>query len=75
MILQAFKFGTFSKIPEFIDFKRNLQFSIQRATTHRQLNRVSLLSAHSWIGFIDKVNQIDINSLSLDGKCPFLGFS
>jgi N-terminal acetyltransferase B complex non-catalytic subunit len=72
MIVQAFKFGTFSKIPEFIDFKNQLANSVQRAVTQRQLNRLELLGSNNWSQFCDKVNKIDISTLSLDGSCPFL---
>jgi hypothetical protein len=33
MIVQAFKFGTFSKIPEFIDFRARLSQSLQKTVT------------------------------------------
>ncbi|TPX33748.1 fumarylacetoacetase [Synchytrium microbalum] len=43
MIVQAFKFGTFSKIPEFINFRDRLRNSIQRAICHRQIVRIEVL--------------------------------
>ena len=72
MILQAFKFGTFSKIPEFIEFKRNLQLSIQKAVTHRRMKRLELIQAVSWKDFVERVKKIDLSDLSLDGGCPIL---
>ena len=72
MIIQAFKFGTFSKIPEFIDFKSQLVNSVQNAITHRQINRLNLLGSNNWNQFYDRINKIDIMALSTDGSCPFL---
>ncbi|KAJ3043125.1 N-alpha-acetyltransferase 25, NatB auxiliary subunit [Rhizophlyctis rosea] len=43
MIVQAFKFATFSKIPEFLNFHERLGRSLQRAVSKRQLLRVELL--------------------------------
>ncbi|KAJ3054397.1 N-alpha-acetyltransferase 25, NatB auxiliary subunit [Rhizophlyctis rosea] len=43
MIVQAFKFSTFSKIPEFLKFHDRLGQSLQRAMTNRQTVRVELL--------------------------------
>jgi N-terminal acetyltransferase B complex non-catalytic subunit len=72
MILQAFKFGSFSKIPEFIDFKKRLDYSIQRAVTHRQIFRAELLSCATLAETIQKVTEFSLEDLSLDGHCPFL---
>lgn len=63
MIIQAFKFGTFSKIPEFVDFKHQLLFSIQKAITIRQVNRLELLGAFNWKNFLTRVKKIDVSSL------------
>ncbi|KAJ3012361.1 N-alpha-acetyltransferase 25, NatB auxiliary subunit [Thoreauomyces humboldtii] len=43
MIVQAFKFGTYSKIPEFAKFRSRLTNSLQLAVTQRQLYRVEIL--------------------------------
>ncbi|KAI8820831.1 N-acetyltransferase B complex non catalytic subunit-domain-containing protein [Fimicolochytrium jonesii] len=43
MIVQAFKFGTYSKIPEFIRFRNRLRNSIQRTVSQKQLYRVETL--------------------------------
>ena len=72
MILQAFKFGTYSKISEFIDFKRRLHLSVQRAITNRQINRLDLIKSTSWKDFVSTVGMIDVASLSIDDSCPFL---
>ncbi|KAI8897630.1 N-acetyltransferase B complex non catalytic subunit-domain-containing protein [Globomyces pollinis-pini] len=72
MILQAFKFGSFSKIPEFIDFRDQLSQSIQRAITNRQLVRVKLLGAMNWTELQEMLHSIDLEALSIDGACPFL---
>ncbi|KAI8921305.1 N-acetyltransferase B complex non catalytic subunit-domain-containing protein [Powellomyces hirtus] len=43
MIVQAFKYGTYSKIPEFIRFRDRLKKSLQYAVSQRQLYRVEIL--------------------------------
>ncbi|KAJ3152288.1 N-alpha-acetyltransferase 25, NatB auxiliary subunit [Geranomyces variabilis] len=43
MIVQAFKFGTYSKIPEFIRFRDRLKNSLQYNVSQRQLYRVEIL--------------------------------
>lgn len=75
MIIQAFKFGTYSKIPEFIDFKRQLQLSVQKAVTNRQINRLELLKAGSWTELCSAVRNLDLDTLALDGACPFLSMN
>jgi N-terminal acetyltransferase B complex non-catalytic subunit len=75
MILQAFKFGTFSKIPEFLDFKRQLDHSVQRAVTNRQIFKATLMSANSLGDTIQKVTEFGLEDLSVDGECPFLSIS
>ncbi|KAJ3268758.1 N-alpha-acetyltransferase 25, NatB auxiliary subunit [Terramyces sp. JEL0728] len=72
MILQAFKFGTFSKIPEFIDFKNRLTFSVQRAITNRQILRLEYLSPSNWLQMQDRMENTNIEDLSPDGTCPYL---
>ncbi|KAJ3298905.1 N-alpha-acetyltransferase 25, NatB auxiliary subunit [Borealophlyctis nickersoniae] len=42
MIVQAFKFATFSKIPEFIRFRDRLRNSLQKTVSTLQATRVSL---------------------------------
>jgi N-terminal acetyltransferase B complex non-catalytic subunit len=75
MILQAFKFGSFSKIPEFIDFKKRLDYSIQRAVAHRQIFRTEILGSTTLAETIQKVTEFSLEDLSLDGHCPFLSNS
>jgi hypothetical protein len=83
MIIQAFKFGTFSKIPEFTSFQRKLNNSIQKAITNRQIIRLELMSAYNWIDFLEKVKKMDTSSLSIGttkntspaGMCPFLSMN
>ncbi|TPX65727.1 hypothetical protein SpCBS45565_g04984 [Spizellomyces sp. 'palustris'] len=43
MIVQAFKYGTFSKIPEFIRFRDRVRRSLQHSISKRQLYRVEIL--------------------------------
>ncbi|KAJ3096101.1 N-alpha-acetyltransferase 25, NatB auxiliary subunit, partial [Phlyctochytrium planicorne] len=43
MIVKAYNFGTYSKIPEFLEFQDNLQFSLQRALMRRQILKLELL--------------------------------
>jgi N-terminal acetyltransferase B complex non-catalytic subunit len=75
MILQAFKFGTFSKIPEFLNFKKQLDHSVQRAVTNRQIFRNHILSASSLGDTIQKVTEFALEDLSIDGHCPFLSIA
>ncbi|KAJ3330890.1 N-alpha-acetyltransferase 25, NatB auxiliary subunit [Blyttiomyces sp. JEL0837] len=43
MIIQAFKFGTYSKIQEFMDFQERLHSSLQRGIATRQISRLEVL--------------------------------
>ncbi|KAJ3083251.1 N-alpha-acetyltransferase 25, NatB auxiliary subunit, partial [Quaeritorhiza haematococci] len=43
MIVQAFNFSTFSKIPEFVEFRDKLRHSIQRAISSRQVVRIEMM--------------------------------
>ena len=43
MIVRAFQYSTFSKIPEFIKFRDRLRNSLQRAISLRQILRVEVL--------------------------------
>ncbi|KAJ3317961.1 N-alpha-acetyltransferase 25, NatB auxiliary subunit [Boothiomyces sp. JEL0866] len=72
MILQAFKFGTFSKIPEFIEFKNRLTSSVQRAITNRQILRIEYLTPSNWVQMEDRIQNTNIEDLSPDGTCPYL---
>ncbi|KAJ3308763.1 N-alpha-acetyltransferase 25, NatB auxiliary subunit [Boothiomyces sp. JEL0838] len=72
MILQAFKFGTFSKIPEFINFQNRLTSSVQRAITNRQILRIEYLSPSNWLQMEDRIQNTNIEDLSPDGTCPYL---
>ncbi|TPX37325.1 hypothetical protein SeMB42_g06936 [Synchytrium endobioticum] len=43
MIVRAFQYSTFSKIPEFIRFRDKLRYSLQRAICLRQITRIEVL--------------------------------
>jgi hypothetical protein len=72
MILHAFKFGTFSKIPEFIDFKTQLHCSVQKAVSNRQILRAEILGATSYQELMGIIQNFKLEALSIDGSCPFL---
>ena len=65
MTIQAFKFATLSKIPEFIDFKERLDNSLQRAISARQSIRIELLIAQSWSELNQNIATMELESLSL----------
>jgi hypothetical protein len=71
MILQAFKFDTLSKIPEFIDFKAQLHNSIQRAITSRQIIRVDLLNANNWNALIGQMQSLDLDGMLISANFPY----
>ncbi|KAJ3114932.1 N-alpha-acetyltransferase 25, NatB auxiliary subunit [Physocladia obscura] len=47
MLIQAYKFGTYSKIPEFQNFKQRLSNSIQQAISIRQVALTEILALSS----------------------------
>lgn len=68
MIVQAFKFGTFSKIPEFIDFRARLSQSLQKTVTKSLLatNQV-FYTCQTWeqvSGVLGSFVDAEMNSIS-----------
>jgi N-terminal acetyltransferase B complex non-catalytic subunit len=73
MIVKAYSFGSYSKIPEFVEFKKRLEKSIQRAISTRQIFRIELLSIDSWKEFERILASLDIESFSFGGQFPNSG--
>ncbi|KAI8909049.1 N-acetyltransferase B complex non catalytic subunit-domain-containing protein [Gorgonomyces haynaldii] len=66
MIAQAFRFDTYSKVPEFVDFRDRVRHSIQRSVFQRQLIRVDLVSQFSDLKeVVQYLNDLDITDLQL----------
>lgn len=74
-LIQAFKFATFSKIPEFVDFRDRVRHSIQRIISTRQIIRAKLFGNFSkfdeFLDFIENIDQAclePIGYLDLTGR-------
>ncbi|KAI8833206.1 N-acetyltransferase B complex non catalytic subunit-domain-containing protein [Chytridium lagenaria] len=73
MLVQAYNFGTYSKIPEFIEFRDNLKESMQRAIMRRQILSFEFLrrndygSVKDFFAFVDDVD-FDYNDEFLDSR-------
>ena len=64
MITQAFKFATFSKIPEFVEFRDKLRNSFQKLVSERQLIRAEMFRDFSRIDeMIGYLNDLDVVEL------------
>ncbi|KAI9363378.1 N-acetyltransferase B complex non catalytic subunit-domain-containing protein [Zopfochytrium polystomum] len=69
MLIQAFKFATFSKIPEFLEFYSSLKFSQQRATFARQIARVEIQRRFDNPSSLkDFFSSLDVSLLQSDDK-------
>ncbi|KAJ1539937.1 N-alpha-acetyltransferase 25, NatB auxiliary subunit, partial [Cladochytrium tenue] len=67
MIIQAFKFASFSKILDFLDFEERLERSLQRAIFVRQSARVEILRRCGNLKSArDYVSQLDPNLFQID---------
>ncbi|KAJ3357515.1 N-alpha-acetyltransferase 25, NatB auxiliary subunit [Entophlyctis luteolus] len=68
MIIQAYKFKTYSKVPEFCDFQRRLASSIQLAVSNRQAALTEILSLSTPSKFkalSDYLGDLDGSNLAL----------
>ena len=64
MTVQAFKFATMSKIPEFVEFRKRLEYSVQRAISARQTLQVEMMVTKSWGELKQLFATIDLESLA-----------
>ncbi|CAG8502005.1 8272_t:CDS:10 [Acaulospora morrowiae] len=68
MVVQAYKFATFSKIQEFIAFYKELENSIQRALVDREIIRLEFLTASKvTANGIIYIEELDVADLVYDG--------
>ncbi|RIB07256.1 N-acetyltransferase B complex non catalytic subunit-domain-containing protein [Gigaspora rosea] len=74
MIVQAFKFTTFSKIQEFVALRKELENSLQKALVDREMVRLEILIASkSNKQVIEYFQDLDVSELSYDdGFCTNL---
>ncbi|ORX87429.1 TPR-like protein [Basidiobolus meristosporus CBS 931.73] len=68
MIVQAYKYGTYSKIEEFIDFRRRLEDSLQRHLLDRGLVQEELAGLTSLDHLRNYFNDFDVTALKHDDK-------
>ncbi|KAG0345202.1 N-alpha-acetyltransferase 25, NatB auxiliary subunit [Podila humilis] len=68
MILQAYKYSTFSKMQEFIEFQSRLENSLQKMVADRELIRLELLKEDSVSRSIAYLKELDIRNLKYDDK-------
>ncbi|KAG0091882.1 N-alpha-acetyltransferase 25, NatB auxiliary subunit [Podila epicladia] len=68
MILQAFKYSTFSKMQEFIEFQSRLENSLQKMIADRELIRLELLKEDSVSRAIAYLKELELGNLKYDDK-------
>jgi N-terminal acetyltransferase B complex non-catalytic subunit len=69
MLIQAFRFGTFSKINEFVNFRDKVRYSIQRCISKRQAIRSELFGQFNDINlFCNYLDSLDYDSLKPLGE-------
>ncbi|CAO3589381.1 unnamed protein product [Absidia cylindrospora] len=67
MQIQAYKFGTFSKIQEFIEFRSRLDNSLQHAITRVELLRIDALNSSFQAKYaVQHFQELDVPMLKLD---------
>ena len=59
MICQAFKFESWSRVPEFLDFKKRLDCSIQQVNSMIQFFKISIHSCSSYSSVLEFINNFD----------------
>lgn len=62
MIVNAFKHESYSKIPEFIDFKSQLSNSIQKVIANVQVHRIDLLNSSTWSQLLSFIQSFEVES-------------
>ncbi|KAF9305110.1 N-alpha-acetyltransferase 25, NatB auxiliary subunit [Mortierella antarctica] len=68
MILQAYKYSTFSKMQEFIEFQSRLENSLQKMIADRELIRLELLKEDSVSRAIAYLKELELGNLKYDDK-------
>lgn len=75
MVVQAFKYGTYSKIPEFVAFGHQINKSIQKIVFHLQSNRILYMAAADLLEMdtlIDNIVDTQSGTLKID-QCIYNG--
>lgn len=73
MILQAYKYSTFSKMQEFIEFQSRLENSLQKMIADREMIRLEFLKEDSVSRAITWLQELELGNLKYDGKYdPFI---
>jgi N-terminal acetyltransferase B complex non-catalytic subunit len=71
MLIKAFQYGTFSKIPEFVEFRDKVRHSLQRSVSQRQMIRIELLRKFSSLDeMVDYLSYLDVTDLQSAGLTP-----
>ncbi|KAF9425881.1 N-alpha-acetyltransferase 25, NatB auxiliary subunit, partial [Entomortierella beljakovae] len=68
MILQAYKYSTFSKMQEFIEFKLRLDNSLQKMIADRELIRLEFLKENSVKSAISWLQELETTNLSYNAQ-------
>ncbi|KAF9919778.1 N-alpha-acetyltransferase 25, NatB auxiliary subunit [Linnemannia zychae] len=66
MILQAYKYSTFSKMQEFIEFQTRLDNSLQKMIADREMIRLELLKEDSVSRAITWLQELEVGNLKYD---------
>ncbi|KAI8350533.1 N-acetyltransferase B complex non catalytic subunit-domain-containing protein [Mortierella sp. GBAus27b] len=65
MILQAYKYSTFSKVQEFIEFQSRLENSLQKMIADREMIRLEFLREDSVSRALTWLQELDVSNLKL----------
>ncbi|KAG0240907.1 N-alpha-acetyltransferase 25, NatB auxiliary subunit [Actinomortierella wolfii] len=68
MILQAYKYSTFSKIPEFIEFQSRLENSLQKVIADRELIRLEFMKEDTVTHAVKYLQELDGDQLKFDAE-------
>ncbi|KAG0043629.1 N-alpha-acetyltransferase 25, NatB auxiliary subunit [Gryganskiella cystojenkinii] len=66
MILQAYKYSTFSKMHEFIEFQAKLENSLQKMVADREMIRLEFLKEDSVSRAINWLQELELGNLKYD---------
>ncbi|KAG0004483.1 N-alpha-acetyltransferase 25, NatB auxiliary subunit [Entomortierella chlamydospora] len=68
MIMQAYKYSTFSKMQEFIEFQSRLENSVQKMVADREMIRLEFMKEDSVKGAILWLQELEIVNLKYDAQ-------
>ncbi|GJJ73045.1 N-terminal acetyltransferase B complex non-catalytic subunit [Entomortierella parvispora] len=68
MILQAYKYSTFSKMQEFIEFQSRLENSLQKMIADREMIRLEFLKEDSVSRAVSWLQELEITNLKYDDQ-------